>query len=148
MPASGFPGTKNTSLPGSAVGPVFPSPHRGFIHKHSLAHLAHAPDFREFHYLVTVWWQKFAREQGEKDLTYFTGSPGAVLKTDLGWAGQSRQSREKVMAAKWAGGDEGGWTAAGRGGCGERTHAGSLRIGWTEFADRLDVGVREREEAW
>lgn len=53
-----------------------------------------------------------------------------------------------MTAAKRAGGDEGGLdrvlaVEAGGRGC----TLGSLKVGWTEFVDRLDVGVREREEA-
>lgn len=72
--------------PRPAAGPPLPPLIRAYssINKHTLAHLARAPNSREFRYLVAVWWQKFAREQGKKGLIYFTGSLGAVLKTTWG----------------------------------------------------------------
>ena len=71
------------------------------INKHTLAHLARAPNSREFHYLVAVWWQKFAREQGKKGLIYFTGSLGAVLKTTWGGdrTGQGDQGKGRCSKA-------------------------------------------------
>lgn len=44
----------------------------------------HAPNSREFHSLVAVWWQKFAREQGKKGLPYFSGSLGGGVENRRG----------------------------------------------------------------
>lgn len=69
-----------------------------------------------------------------------------MLKTDLGLgAGRSREPREKVTAAKQAGGDGEGRLDHGMEAGGETLHPGNLKVGWTEFADRLDGGCERKK---
>lgn len=69
-----------------------------------------------------------------------------MLKTDLGLgAGRSREPREKVTAAKQAGGDDEGGLDHGMEAGGEMLHLGYLKVGWTEFADRLDGGCERQK---
>lgn len=63
------------------------------------------------------------------------------MKTDVRLGvGQSREPREKVTAAKQAGGDEGGL------GHGVALEAGGERMypRWTAFADRSDRGYKRK----
>lgn len=87
----------------------------------------------EFHYLVAVWWQKFAREQDKKGLAYITGSLGDCVENRHGvGAGLSRETRGKVATTKQAGGDRGGLDhRVVAEADGVRSHSGCLEVWWT-----------------
>lgn len=76
---------------------------------HSVTHLAHAANLREFHYLHWLFGGKrLPGSRRRKACLSLLAPLGAVLQTDMRLGvGQSREPREKVTAAKQAGGDEG-----------------------------------------